>query len=285
MNEKLSHFFIICHSVKWQDFTCWSSFSLLFFCFFPMFVGLALFQFSSISNVLLPVLLLLLFLSCCLDSPELALLLCLPAWLSKSWGYTQDSFLTYAHTKQITLIQTVTLSPCFFLPNLVWVLFFPSAYAYTKASFSCWHNAWQHVKGSAWRQDSCCFVSAEHTRRVSLLPLPSSPWSTKAIDGFQLVYTGLYWYLTSIFNVYCPNLCAHSLHCVLLRMTLTDKNIDNENVIEAQEEDFNFSICVSFIFPVCRFTHWKGPFVFSAERCSSDSSNTVLIPVNNYNHQ
>lgn len=54
-------------------------------------------------------------------------------------------------------------------------------------------------------KDSCYFVSVEHTRRISL-SLPSSPWPTRPIDGFQLVYTGLYWYLTPIFNVYCPNL-------------------------------------------------------------------------------
>lgn len=108
-------------------------------------------------------------------------------------------------------------------------------------------------------KDSCYFVSVEHTRRISL-SLPSSPWPTRPIDGFQLVYTGLYWYLTPIFNVYCPNLRAHSLHCVLQRLILTDQNIANRNVTEAQEEDCNFSIYVSFIFPICRFTHWKGPF-------------------------
>lgn len=210
------------------------------------------------------------FLCCCCSFFFLFFLL---PWLSRAGTATLPSSLTLqrlrlhlsAHTKSITLIQRVSLSRGFFLPNLVWVLLFSSAHAYTKASFSCWRNAWWHVKGSAWRQSSCCFVSVEHTRRVSLLPLLSSPWSTRAIDGFQLVYTGLYWYLTPIFNVSYPNLCAHWQHWVLLRMTLTDQNIDNRNVIEVQEEDFNFSICVSFIFPICRFTHWKGPFVFSAE--------------------
>lgn len=47
---------------------------------------------------------------------------------------------------------------------------------------------------------------------------------------------------------------------MLLRRTLTDQNNDNRNVIEAQEEDF--SICVSFISPVCIFLTEKVPLSF-----------------------
>lgn len=65
MNEKLSNFFYPLSFYKVTRFHLSVIFFIFFvlLLFFPMFVGLALFQFSSISNELLPVLLLLLFLS------------------------------------------------------------------------------------------------------------------------------------------------------------------------------------------------------------------------------
>lgn len=193
-----------------------------------MFVGLALFPFSSISNALLPVLLLLLLL--------LFLSLFLVALTLQSW-HCYSAFQLDSPKAEATLICThklkycnsVTLSPVFFLPD--WVSYFSSAYAYTKTSFSCWHNAWQHVKGSAWRQDSCCFVSVEHTRRVSLLHSLLAHELPDLLMDFN-------WCILASTGTWHPFLMFIVQICVLTDCTacywgwLTDQNIDNRNVIE-----------------------------------------------------
>lgn len=84
-----------------------------------MFVVLARFQFSSIFNVLLPVLLLL-FLSLFLVALTLQSWHCYSAFQLDS----PKAEATLIHTHKINYINSVTLSPGFFLPNLVWVLFF-----------------------------------------------------------------------------------------------------------------------------------------------------------------
>lgn len=102
-----------------------------------MFVVLAISQFSSISNVLLPVLLLL-FLSLCL---------CLAALTLQSWP-SYSAFQLDSPKAEATLIRTHKLNyynsinplPRFFPPKFglgLFFFFFSSAYAYTKTSFSC----------------------------------------------------------------------------------------------------------------------------------------------------
>lgn len=131
MNEKLSNFFCPLSFYKVTRFHLSVIFFIFFvlLLFFPMFVGLALFQFSSISNGLLPVLLLLLFLSLFLAALTLQSWHCYSAFQLNS----PKAEATFICSHKINYINSNSHHfPGFFPPQFGLGSFFASAYAYTK---------------------------------------------------------------------------------------------------------------------------------------------------------